>query len=165
MKITEFELLEYFSLGLSLEIVSLGELSDFIDRRVSVLDDIPDIYLDLPSAISQGEDAAAKCIGEYFYKERYTPTYSQEQGSDTVFRLLIGHIGAQYRRGELNEAQCCMRLESINTHMNPSSIAEISDLERLYEKYDKGEVDGFEKKVKAQLDRVFALGLKTSDTV
>jgi len=62
MELSELQLLEYCLLGLTTDIITIDEFSDFVDEKLTKCDPIPDIYLDLFSAVGKGREACISCI-------------------------------------------------------------------------------------------------------
>lgn len=150
----EFEQLEYYSLGLALGIVDIDEISFYVDGVITQCDDIPDLYLDLFSVVVKGPDECIRCINDFFFKEKYTPSYFTDIISDKVFSMLVHRIGEKYYDTILSREECCDKLFQLNAQNRFDN--KIYELELLFEYRDVGVSADFDKKVLALLDDIFS---------
>ena len=149
----KFYQLEYYSLGLALGIVDVDELSLYVDSAMEHCEEIPDLFLDMFSAVVKGADECIRCISDFFFKEKYTPSYFTDSISDEVFSMLIHRVGEKYHENILSREECCDKLFQLNAQNRFDS--KIYELELLFEYRDIGVTADFDKKVLALLNDIF----------
>lgn len=147
--------LEYYSLGLALGIVGVDELSLYVDSAMEHYDEIPDLFLDLFSAVVKGADKCIRCISDFFFKEKYTPSYSTDSISDEVFSMLVRRVGEKYHENIFSREECCYKLFQLNAQNKNRFDNKIYELELLFEYRDIGVNADFDKKVLALLNDIF----------
>ena len=149
----KFFQLEYYSLGLALGIVDVDELSLYVDSAMDHYEEIPDFFLDLFSAVVKGTDECIRCISDFFFKEKYTPSYSTDSISDEVFSMLVRRVGEKYHENIFSREECCDKLFQLNAQNRFDN--KIYELELLFEYRDIGVSADFDKKVLALLNDIF----------
>ncbi|MCR2024372.1 hypothetical protein [Anaerotruncus colihominis] len=115
---TPLEHIDAYKIGLELGLYELDDLSDFLDRQIAGLDDVPYIYIDLALAIPLGIKHVFHCISEYFSENRYTP---ENRPDCPVEKSLIGLIRDRYQSGEATLEQTCRWLHWLSLHFEPYS--------------------------------------------
>ena len=107
----------------------LDDLSDFLDRQIEVLDNVPYIYIDLALAIPLGFKHVSHCISEYFSDNRYIP---ENRPDCPVEKSLIGLIRDRYQSGEATLEQTCVWLHRLSLYFEPYSVMNaVEDYYRL----------------------------------
>ncbi len=149
----KFYQLEYYSLGLALGIVDVDELSLYVDSAMEHCEEIPDLFLDMFSAVVKGADECIRCISDFFFKEKYTPSYSTDHISDEVFSMLVHRVGEKYYDNIFSKEECCDKLFKLNAQNRFDN--KIYELELLFEYRDIGVNTDFDKKVLVLLDDIF----------
>lgn len=153
MKLAEIQQLEYNFLGIMTGIITVDEFSAFVDKKLTECDPIPDIYLELFSAIGKGREACVSCISEYFKDQKYLPECLSSNGSDEIPRMLLKCVERKYRAGELTKWDCCNLLVLLN---NDSNIrADIYRLELIYDYVCENVGHFSEKDIEEKLEEIF----------
>ena len=106
-------------ISLELGLYELDDLSDFLDRQIEVLDNVPYIYIDLALAIPLGFKHVSHCISEYFSDNRYIP---ENRPDCPVEKSLIGLIRDRYQSGEATLEQTCVWLHRLSLYFEPYSV-------------------------------------------
>ncbi len=126
---TPMEYIDAYKISLELGLYELDDLSDFLDRQIEVLDNVPYIYIDLALAIPLGFKHVFHCISEYFSDNRYIP---ENRPDCPVEKRLIGLIRDRYQSGEATLEQTCVWLHRLSLYFEPYSVMNaVEDYYRL----------------------------------
>lgn len=126
---TPMEYIDAYKISIELGLYELDDLSDFLDRQIEVLDNVPYIYIDLALAIPLGFKHVFHCISEYFSDNRYIP---ENRPDCPVEKSLIGLIRDRYQSGEATLEQTCVWLHRLSLYFEPYSVMNaVEDYYRL----------------------------------